>query len=152
MRMPLAMCLNAPPALVSAERLKKEAMESVGAATTAAMDTVNVGVATVWHNQQQLEAEARQLQEQAQRFNTQTGQWLSTFQSFHQSLKELGDVENWARTIEADMAFINSSLEQVQSEREQTAASRCRLPDAAEPADRPEPAEPPAAREPGAAA
>ena len=36
-------------------------MESVGAATTAAMDTVNMGVATVWHNQQQLEAEARLL-------------------------------------------------------------------------------------------
>ena len=148
MRMPLAMCLNAPPALVSAERLKKEAMESVGAATTAAMDTVNVGVATVWHNQQQLEAEARQLQQQAQRFNTQTTQWLSTFQSFHQSLKELGDVENWARTIESDMAFINSSLEQVQSAREREQPP----PAAAEPADRPEPAEPPAAREPGAAA
>ena len=133
---------------MSAERLKKEAMESVGAATTAAMDTVNVGVATVWHNQQQLEAEARQLQQQAQRFNMQTAQWLSTFQSFHQSLKELGDVENWARTIEADMAFINSSLEQVQSAREREQPP----PTAAEPAARPEPAEPPAAREPGAAA
>jgi len=148
MRIPLAMCLTAPPGLVSADRLKKEAMESVGAATTAAMDTVNVGVATVWHNQQQLEAEARQLQQQAQRFNTQTEQWLSTFQSFHQSLKELGDVENWARTIEADMAFINSSLEQVQSAREREHPP----PTAEEPADRPEPAEPPTAQEPGAAA
>jgi len=137
-------------ALRLAERLKKEAMESVGAATTAAMDTVNMGVATVWHNQQQLEAEARQLQQQAQRFNAQTGQWLSTFQSFHQSLKELGDVENWARTIEADMAFINSSLEQVQSAREREQPP----PAAAEPADQqPQPPmQPPAAREPGAAA
>ena len=93
-------------------------MESVGAATTAAMDTVNVGVATVWHNQQQLELEARTLQEQAKRFAKQSGQWLATHQAFHSSLKALGDVENWARTIEADMAFINSSLEQVQSARE----------------------------------
>ena len=146
MRTPLA----APErvALRLAERLKKEAMESVGAATTAAMDTVNTGVATVWHNQQQLEAEARQLQQQAQRFNMQTGQWLSTFQSFHQSLKELGDVENWARTIEADMAFINSSLEQVQSAREREQPP----PAAAEPADQQPPMQPPAAREPGAAA
>ncbi len=148
MRTPLA----APErvALRLAERLKKEAMESVGAATTAAMDTVNMGVATVWHNQQQLEAEARQLQQQAQRFNAQTGQWLSTFQSFHQSLKELGDVENWARTIEADMAFINSSLEQVQSAREREQPP----PAATEPADQqPQPMamQPPAAREPGAA-
>ena len=117
-------------------------MESVGAATTAAMDTVNVGVATVWHNQQQLEAEARQLQQQAQRFNTQTAQWLSTFQGFHQSLKALGDVENWARTIEADMAFINSSLEQVQSAREREQP----------PPTTAEPAEQPVAREPGAPA
>ena len=126
-----------------AERLKKEAMESVGAATTAAMDTVNVGVATVWHNQQQLEAEARQLQQQAQRFNTQTTQWLSTFQGFHQSLKALGDVENWARTIEGDMAFINSSLEQVQSAREREPPPP--PPATAEPVDSPE-------RKPGAAA
>lgn len=47
-----------------------------------------------------------------------SAQWLATFQSFHQSLKALGDVENWARTVESDMAFINSSLEQVQRARE----------------------------------
>lgn len=57
-----------------AERLKKEAMDSVGSATTAAMDAVNTGVATVWHNQQQLEAEARMLQQHAQQFNKQTTQ------------------------------------------------------------------------------
>lgn len=57
-----------------AERLKKEAMESVSSATTAAMDAVNTGVATVWHNQQQLEAEARMLQKHAQEFNKQTTQ------------------------------------------------------------------------------
>lgn len=50
-------------------------------------------------------------------------QWLATFQSFHQSLKALGDVENWARTVESDMAFINSSLEQVQRAREGDASA-----------------------------
>eukprot|EP00908_Phaeocystis_cordata_P012539 Transcript_23513.p2 GENE.Transcript_23513~~Transcript_23513.p2 ORF type:complete len:145 (-),score=51.19 Transcript_23513:81-515(-) len=142
------------PCVRCAERLKKEAMESVGAATTAAMDTVNVGVATVWHNQQQLEAEARALQQQAQRFNKQTAQWLTTFQSFHQSLKALGDVENWARTIEADMAFINSSLEQVQSARE---GEQLQLPPptpaaaASSSSDPPEPFTPVSPREPPAA-
>ena len=128
-------------------------MESVGAATTAAMDTVNVGGATVWHNQQQLEAEARQLQQQAQRFNKQTAQWLTTFQSFHQSLKALGDVENWARTIEADMAFINSSLEQVQSAREGEQLLPPPTPAAAasSSSDPPEPFTPVTPREPPAA-
>ena len=104
--------------LTVTEKIKHEAVESIGVASTTAMDTVNVGVATVWHNQQQLEAEGRALQLQAQRYKEQTSRWLMTIQAFHQSFKALGDVENWARTIEADMSFINSSLEQVQRARE----------------------------------
>ena len=84
----------------------------------ATMDSLNQGVATVWHNQQQLELEARTLQEQAKRFAKQSGQWLATHQAFHSSLKALGDVENWARSLESDMAFVNSSLEEVERRRE----------------------------------
>ena len=122
----------------------------MAAATDAALNAINGGVATVWQNQQQLEAEARHLQQHSQRFAKLSAQWATSFQGFHQALKALGDVENWARTIEADMAFINSSLEQVQSAREREQPP----PAAAEPADQqPQPPmQPPAAREPGAAA
>eukprot|EP00316_Scyphosphaera_apsteinii_P026356 CAMPEP_0119317688 /NCGR_PEP_ID=MMETSP1333-20130426/43874_1 /TAXON_ID=418940 /ORGANISM="Scyphosphaera apsteinii, Strain RCC1455" /LENGTH=137 /DNA_ID=CAMNT_0007323691 /DNA_START=12 /DNA_END=425 /DNA_ORIENTATION=- len=99
---------------VENERRKKEAVESVRKATTTAMDSININVATIWHNQQQLEAEARRLHQNSQHFAKQAGQWVHAFNSFSQSLKALGDVENWARTIESDMAFINSSLEQIQ--------------------------------------
>ena len=88
-------------------------------ATTVAMNTINSGVATVWHNQQQLETEARRLQQNSQRFAKQTEQWLTSFNSFSQSLKALGDVENWAQAIESDMTFIHSSLEQLQQQREE---------------------------------
>ena len=101
-----------------AERRKSEAVAAVGAATGAAMDAINGGAATVWHNQQQLELEARTLQEQAKRFAKQSGQWLATHQAFHSSLKALGDVENWARSLESDMGFVNSSLEEVERRRE----------------------------------
>ena len=69
------------------------------------------GAATVWHNQQQLEAEARLLHQQAQRLTKQSAQWVQSYQDFHQALKALGDVENWAKSIESDMAFIHSSLD-----------------------------------------
>ena len=84
---------------------------------------------------------------------TGTAQWLTTFQSFHQSLKALGDVENWARTIEADMAFINSSLEQVQSAREGEQLLPPPTPAAAasSSSDPPEPFTPDTPREPPAA-
>ena len=75
------------------------------------MDSINGGAATVWHNQQQLEAEARLLHQQAQRMQKQSAQWVQSYQGFHQALKALGDVENWAKAIESDMAFIHSSLD-----------------------------------------
>mmetsp|Transcript_49747 Transcript_49747/g.146733 ORF Transcript_49747/g.146733 Transcript_49747/m.146733 type:complete len:99 (+) Transcript_49747:212-508(+) len=85
------------------------------------MDSINSGVATVWHNQQNLEAEARALHQHAETFSKQSAEWVTAFSGFHQALKALGDVENWARSIESDMAFINSSLEQIQQAREMEA-------------------------------
>ncbi|KAL1507784.1 hypothetical protein AB1Y20_007394 [Prymnesium parvum] len=102
---------------------KKEAIASVEAATSASMDLINSGVAKVWHNQQQLEAEARALHAQADTFHQQSAQWAAAFAGFHQSLKALGDVENWAKTIEADMLFVNASLEQIQQAQVEAAAA-----------------------------
>ena len=100
---------------------KKEAIASVEQATSTAMDSINAGVATVWHNQQHLEAEARSLHNHAETFAKQSKEWVDAFAGFHQALKALGDVENWARSIESDMAFINSSLEQIQQARAEAA-------------------------------
>jgi cytochrome c556 len=100
------------------ERLKRDAMESIGIATGAAMDAINNGAATVWHNQQQLEAEARVLHDQSKRLTKQSEQWVASYKGFHQALKALGDVENWAKAIESDMSFISSSLEGIQQQRE----------------------------------
>lgn len=90
------------------------------------MDAINSGAATVWHNQQQLEAEARLLHQQTQRLTKQTAAWVSSHQQFHQALKALGDVENWAKAIESDMSFIHSALETVHQQREQLEEQRDR--------------------------
>ncbi|MBO8666427.1 hypothetical protein INO76_15475, partial [Staphylococcus aureus] len=50
-----------------------------------------------------LDAEAKQLHQSAIVFSKQTSQWLSLIDNFNSALKELGDVENWTRTIENDM-------------------------------------------------
>tara|TARA_B110000046_G_C12699935_1_gene276142 strand:+ start:246 stop:572 length:327 start_codon:yes stop_codon:yes gene_type:complete len=97
------------------------------------MDAINGGAATVWQNQQQLEAEARLLHQQSQRLAKQTAQWVESYQGFHQALKSLGDIENWARTIEADMAFISSSLDGLQQQRQQQRETDATSTDAATP-------------------
>lgn len=62
-------------------------------------------------NQKKLDAEAKQLQHSATNFAKQTQLWLNLVESFSSSLKEIGDAENWARSIEGDMRTIATALE-----------------------------------------
>ncbi|XP_072349783.1 biogenesis of lysosome-related organelles complex 1 subunit 1-like isoform X3 [Scyliorhinus torazame] len=71
------------------------------------------GVAQAYVNQRKLDNEVKTLQIQAAQFAKQTQQWLGMVDSFNQALKEIGDVENWARSIEMDMRTIATALEYV---------------------------------------
>ncbi|CAH1238254.1 BLOC1S1 [Branchiostoma lanceolatum] len=79
--------------------------------TAAAQRTARVSQAYV--NQKKLDAEAKQLQTQAATYAKKTLQWLAVVEGFNQALKEIGDVENWARSIESDMRIISTALEYV---------------------------------------
>ncbi|GLH04220.1 Biogenesis of lysosome-related organelles complex 1 subunit 1 [Gryllus bimaculatus] len=68
-------------------------------------------VAQAYLNQKRLDAEAKQLHHSATNFAKQTQQWVSLVESFNSALKEIGDAENWARSIEKDMRMITSALE-----------------------------------------
>ena len=68
-------------------------------------------MAQAYLNQKRLDAEAKQLYQNAAAFSRQSQQWLQLMEGFNTALKELGDVENWARTIEADMRIVSDALE-----------------------------------------
>ncbi|CAD7011867.1 biogenesis of lysosome-related organelles complex 1 subunit 1 [Ceratitis capitata] len=90
---------------------RKDVIESSNELTQAIVDHLNVGVAQAYLNQKRLDAEAKQLHAGATNFAKQTQQWLQLIDNFSSALKELGDVENWARSIESDMQVIQSTLE-----------------------------------------
>ncbi|XP_037088693.1 biogenesis of lysosome-related organelles complex 1 subunit 1-like [Pollicipes pollicipes] len=90
---------------------RKEAIAASNELTAALVDHLNVGVAQAYLNQKRLDAEAKQLYQNASAFSKQSQQWLQLMEGFNTALKELGDVENWARTIEADMRIVSDALE-----------------------------------------
>lgn len=68
-------------------------------------------MAQAYLNQKRLDAEAKLLHQSATNFAKQTQQWLALVEGFSSALKEIGDVENWAKSIEEDMQTINCALE-----------------------------------------
>lgn len=93
------------------DRLRKEAIQASNELTNHLVEHLNLGVAQAYLNQKKLDAEAKQLHVQANNFAKQTHQWLNLIENFNQALKEIGDVENWAKSIESDMKVVNSALE-----------------------------------------
>ena len=123
------------------EAKKKEALTAANNLTTALVDHLNVGVAQVdrllsssrssiltltlqaYLNQKRLDSEAKQLHLNATNFSKQTAAWLQLIDSFNNSLKEVGDVESWAKTIETDMRAISSTLEYAYKVNSESASS-----------------------------
>ncbi|XP_048379223.2 biogenesis of lysosome-related organelles complex 1 subunit 1 [Stegostoma tigrinum] len=95
------------------EKRRREAVAAATRLTEALVDHLNVGVAQAYVNQRKLDNEVKTLQIQAAQFAKQTQQWLGMVDNFNQALKEIGDVENWARSIEMDMRTIATALEYV---------------------------------------
>lgn len=93
------------------EARRQEAVSAASQLTHALVDHLNVGVAQAYLNQKKLDSEAKQLHSHANAFARNTQQWLNLVDSFNSTLKELGEVESWARALEKDMKTISSSLE-----------------------------------------
>ena len=72
-------------------------------------------VAQAYLNEKKLDAEARQLQVNATNFSAQARQWLHLVESFSSALKEVGDVDNWARSIQTDLKIAETALEHAYS-------------------------------------
>lgn len=95
----------------SIEEKRKTAVDASVQLASALVDRLNLDVAQAYCNQRKLDAEAKQLHTNVQVLAKQTAQWTALMNNFNSTLKQLGDVENWSRTIEADMRQINSALE-----------------------------------------
>lgn len=95
------------------EKKKIAATELVSDVTNHLVNHLNDGVSQAYLNQRKLDAETKQLQANVVQFSKQANQWLNLVKTLDKSVKELGDVENWAKRIENDLKVISSALEYV---------------------------------------
>nr|XP_002122157.1 biogenesis of lysosome-related organelles complex 1 subunit 1-like [Ciona intestinalis] len=95
------------------EKRRQEAVSSLYKFNEGIMASINSRVSAAYVNQCQLDNEMKQLEVQTSRFNKLTTQWASELNSFHNALKEIGDVENWALSIESDLRLVTESLEYI---------------------------------------
>lgn len=95
------------------EHLKRKTLKSLYVFNKAALEVVNVGVASVYSNQVQIDQEMKFMQNHIETLSQLTNQWSTMMDKFYDSLKELGDVENWAQSIERDLITVTSCLEHV---------------------------------------
>lgn len=97
--------------------LKQTVLDNMGRLSSSYLDSVNKGVAEAFLQEKQLEAEIKALQVETAEFVKRSSQWVALVSHFNASLKEIGDVENWSRSIEADMNDICTKLEYVHNGR-----------------------------------
>ncbi|QDZ25396.1 GCN5-like protein [Chloropicon primus] len=98
------------------DKHRSEATQHANKLSDALVDTVNSGVAEAFQTQKVVEQEARSLQSQANKFSKQTQQWIAAITTFDNALKELGDFENYVRTLEWEIQTVSDALERVSTE------------------------------------
>ena len=93
------------------ERLRTEAVAASRVLGDAMVSTLNSDVAQVFSTQRELEDEVKHLRSSLGRFTKTSNQWIQMVNAFNQALKEIGDVENWAERLEADMHVVVNALQ-----------------------------------------
>ncbi|KAL8516426.1 hypothetical protein ACS0TY_014906 [Phlomoides rotata] len=92
------------------EKAKKEAIRNAMRVSDLLVNTVNGGVQQIFINEKRVEMEIRALTATIMRFSKQTDQWLAASHAINNAVKEIGDFENWMKTMELDCKSISAAI------------------------------------------
>ncbi|OMP02365.1 GCN5-like 1 [Corchorus olitorius] len=96
-----------------AEKSKKDAIKKAGRVSDLLVDAVNGGVQESFINEKRIELEIRALAATIARFMKQTDQWLAATHAINTAVKEIGDFENWMKSMDFDCKSINAAIRNI---------------------------------------
>ena len=99
-----------PSSVDKKAKRRKDATEKVAKLTSTLVSGINRGVLEVFENQKQVEKEAKNLQKKVDAFKEQSAQWVKSLETFDESLKSIGDFENYVMTLEKELSDIAEEL------------------------------------------
>ncbi|XP_049379343.1 biogenesis of lysosome-related organelles complex 1 subunit 1 [Solanum stenotomum] len=94
----------------STEKAKRDGIRSARRVSELLVDSVNREVQEAFVMQKRIEMEIRALTASILQFGKQTDQWLAASHSINTAIKEIGDFENWMKTMEFDCKSINAAI------------------------------------------
>ncbi|XP_073039772.1 biogenesis of lysosome-related organelles complex 1 subunit 1 [Primulina eburnea] len=95
------------------EKSKREAIRTASRVSDLLVNAVNGGVQEVFIIEKRIEIEIRALAATVARFSKQTDQWLAASHTINTAVKEIGDFENWMKTIELDCKSISAAIRNI---------------------------------------
>ncbi|KAL3530389.1 hypothetical protein ACH5RR_009711 [Cinchona calisaya] len=95
------------------EKAKKDAIEIAQRVSSLMVDSVDGGVQEAFLMEKRIEVEIRALAASIIQFRRQTDQWLTASHSINTAIKEIGDFENWMKTMEFDCKSINAAIRNI---------------------------------------
>lgn len=94
----------------------KLAQSAANCAVLSARDA-NAQLQEVFHNEQQLEQQIKELAAQSEHFKKRVQQWGGHFLKLNQAMKEIGDVHNWSQSIHKDIDATLTILDEVSAKK-----------------------------------
>ncbi|XP_061367363.1 biogenesis of lysosome-related organelles complex 1 subunit 1 [Gastrolobium bilobum] len=95
------------------DKAKKDAIRKAERVSDLLVEAVDGGVQDSFINQKRIEHEIRALAATITRFIKQTDQWLSATHALNTAVKEIGDFENWMKTMEYDCKSITAAIQNI---------------------------------------
>jgi len=89
---------------------RKDATKKVAKLTSALVSGINRGVLEVFENQKEVEKEAKLLQKKVETFKNESRTWVESLNDFDESVKSIGDFENYVMTLENELNGIAEEL------------------------------------------